>query len=231
MVEIEKDRPLPRHTKLNYDECYAKIILESFFPDEYQDLQISDRPDLRTKDGNIGIEVTSAIPQKEQEALALASEIPYIDKEKQKGRIDYLKKKGYKYTKYGMLHPPRSYAWTGLGNPDIEITFCKDFFSAVAKKLDKLNSGKYELMARYDLFVISEIYIEEWMPEILLEKLISYSSKRLNYSSIYLLALNGIFMFDTATQKWGCQVTNKKLNGLSELARQMVEDGETNDKT
>ena len=61
---------MPRHTKLDYDECYAKIILEMFFPAKYQDLQISDRPDLRTKDGNIGIEVTSAIPQEEQEALA-----------------------------------------------------------------------------------------------------------------------------------------------------------------
>ena len=28
MVKIEKDRPLPRHTKLDYDECYAKIVLE-----------------------------------------------------------------------------------------------------------------------------------------------------------------------------------------------------------
>ena len=36
MAKIEKDRPLPSHTKLDYDECYAKIVLEKFFPDQYE---------------------------------------------------------------------------------------------------------------------------------------------------------------------------------------------------
>ena len=83
MAKIEKDRPLPSHTKLDYDECYAKIVLEKFFPDQYENLQISDKPDLRDISNNIGIEVTSAIPQSEQEAMALACEIPYLEKEKQ----------------------------------------------------------------------------------------------------------------------------------------------------
>ena len=96
MAKIEKDRPLPSHTKLDYDECYAKIVLEKFFPDQYENLQISDKPDLRDISNNIGIEVTSAIPQSEQEAMALACEIPYLEKEKQDKRIAYLKKKGYR---------------------------------------------------------------------------------------------------------------------------------------
>lgn len=82
MAKIEKDRPLPSHTKLDYDECYAKIVLEKFFPDQYENLQISDKPDLRDISNNIGIEVTSAIPQSEQEAMALACEIPYLEKER-----------------------------------------------------------------------------------------------------------------------------------------------------
>ena len=47
MAIIEKDKPLPRHTRLDYDECYAKLVLEKFFPDEYKKLELSDRPDLR----------------------------------------------------------------------------------------------------------------------------------------------------------------------------------------
>ena len=35
------------HTKLRYDECFAKIVLERFFPNAYNDLLLSDRPDLR----------------------------------------------------------------------------------------------------------------------------------------------------------------------------------------
>lgn len=151
MAKIEKDRPLPSHTKLDYDECYAKIVLEKFFPDQYENLQISDKPDLRDISNNIGIEVTSAIPQSEQEAMALACEIPYLEKEKQDKRIAYLKKKGYNYTQYGMTGPGMGYAWTGLDYPDIRNTWCKYFLSAVETKMKKLNTGGYASMKRYDL--------------------------------------------------------------------------------
>ena len=218
MVKIEKDRPLPRHTKLDYDECYAKIVLEKFFPAKYQNLQISDRPDLRTKDGNIGIEVTSAIPQEEQEALALACEIPYIDKEKQK------------YTKYGMSHPSRSYGWIGFNYPDIEKTFCRDFIHAIEEKIKKLNSGNYDLLPEYDLFVQSELYIEEWMRQKLIDKLCQLSTQRYNYKFIYLLALNGLFVFDISTQKYSMKETGEKLWGLGTAARDMVEKGEVDEK-
>ena len=229
MTKIVKDRPVPRHTKLDYNECYAKIVLEKFFPDEYQDLQISDCPDLRTKDGKIGIEVTSAILQGEQEALARACEIPYIDKEIQKKRIAYLKEKGYEYTKYGMWHPIRSYEWIGLNYPDIEKTFCIDFFQAVEKKIEKLNSGNYEQLSRYDLFVQSELYIEEWMPLKLINKLCMMSTQKNCYSFIYLLALNGLFVFDIAAQKYSMKETGEKLWGLGYVARDMVEKGEVDD--
>ena len=229
-MKIEKNRPLPSHTKLDYDECYVKIILEKFFPDIYGSLQLSDRPDLRDVKNSVGIEVTSAIPRGEQEALSLASEIPYLSSEKQEKRIAYLEKKGYKYTKYMMIHPGRSYRWTGSDNPDIEITFCKDFLYAVTKKIDKLNSGNYAPMKRYDLFVISGIFIEEWMPEKLMEKLVSYKTKAINYSFIYLLALNGIFVFNMDTERWTFKDTKEKTHGLGELARQIVEDGEEDKK-
>lgn len=34
------------HTKLKYDECFAKLILEEYFSDRYGDLQLQDKPDL-----------------------------------------------------------------------------------------------------------------------------------------------------------------------------------------
>lgn len=135
MAKIEKGHPLPSHTKLKYDECHAKILLEKFFPEVYNDLQISDRPDLRDVANSVGVEVTSAIPQGEQEALAIACTIPYLSKKERKRKITYLKAKGYDYGKYVMPHPPRGYAWTGSDYPDIEITFCKDFLSAVKAKI------------------------------------------------------------------------------------------------
>jgi len=231
MAKIEKGRPLPSHTKLKYDECHAKILLEKFFPEVYNDLQISDRPDLRDVVNSVGVEVTSAIPQGEQEALAIACTIPYLSKEERERKITHLKAKGYDYGKYVLSHPPRGYAWTGSDYPDIEITFCKDFLSAVKAKIKKLNSGKYAPLSRYDLLVLSEIDIEDWMPEKLLEKLISYKTEELNYSYIYLLALNGLFRFDIISREWCVRGTQADMFGLSWMARQMVEDGETDDKT
>lgn len=208
-----------------------KSSWEKFFPEVYNDLQISDRPDLRDVVNSVGVEVTSAIPQGEQEALAIACTIPYLSKKERERKITYLKAKGYDYGKYVMSHPPRGYAWTGSDYPDIEITFCKDFLSAVKAKIKKLNSGKYAPLSRYDLLVLSEIDIEDWMPEKLLEKLISYKTEELNYSYIYLLALNGLFRFDIISREWCVRGTQADMFGLSWMARQMVEDGETDDKT
>ena len=147
MAKIEKGRPLPSHTKLKYDECHAKILLEKFFPEVYNDLQISDRPDLRDVVNSVGVEVTSAIPQGEQEALAIACTIPYLSKKERERKITYLKAKGY------------------------------------------------------------------------------------DYSYIYLLALNGLFRFDIISREWCVRGTQADMFGLSWMARQMVEDGETDDKT
>lgn len=226
MAIIEKDKPLPRHTRLDYDECYAKLVLEKFFPDEYKNLELSDRPDLRNVKHNIGIEVTSAIPQKEQEAVMLACEIPYLPEKDQKRRIEYLKRNGYKYEKYGMSHPRRFYTWDGLGHPPIEITFCSDFLHAVTNKIEKLNQGKYAVLKQYNLFVYSELYLEGWMPSKILEWLISKSNREKKYSVIYLLALNGLFWFDIERQVSGMLETGPQLYGLGEEARSMVEEGE-----
>ena len=59
MVKIYKDKPLPPHTKLDYQECYAKLLLESSFKKfKMDDLIIRDKPDLCNKANDIGIEVT-----------------------------------------------------------------------------------------------------------------------------------------------------------------------------
>ena len=67
MVVIDPNKPLPDHTKLDYDECCAKLILEELFSKRYGQLTLADKPDLQG-DG-VGIEVTIANDPKMQEAL------------------------------------------------------------------------------------------------------------------------------------------------------------------
>ena len=42
-MKIDPHKPLPSHTKLRYEECYAKEFL---YPNKYKDLAIRDKPDL-----------------------------------------------------------------------------------------------------------------------------------------------------------------------------------------
>ena len=67
MVAIDPGKPLPDHTKLDYDECCAKLTLEELFPERYAQLTLADKPDLQGQD--VGIEVTVANDPKMQEAL------------------------------------------------------------------------------------------------------------------------------------------------------------------
>lgn len=92
MAKIEKGCPLPSHTKLSYDECYAKIVLEKFFPDRYSELQLRDKPDLQDLSHSVGVEVTTIIPKSEQEAISIFIKLPYVDEEEKNKLIAHLEK-------------------------------------------------------------------------------------------------------------------------------------------
>ncbi len=217
-------RPLLRHTKLHYDECYAKLVLERCFPDRYENLQISDKPDLRDNIHQIGIEVTSAIPPKTQEALNLASEIPYICGEKKERRIKRLQKLGYTYTDWGMTGPGTSYSLEE--NTQVENTPCNDFLIACNKKIDKLNNTNYDECGQYDLFVQTELFVENWMLPQIMNRLLGMNRYEKKYSLIYLLALEAIYIFDIDKQQYTTVPLEEKIWGLGEKARELVEKGE-----
>lgn len=226
MAIIEKDKPLPRHTRLDYDECYAKLVLEKLFPDEYKNLELSDRPDLRDKARNIGIEVTSAYPPHMQEALFIGADIPYRSEEEKKKGLNQLGKLGYEYTQYGMFSPRFSYTWAGNTYPDIEEALCAPVIEVVKKKLDKLNAGGYDELQQYNLFIQTEPRIDEWMPPKIMERLLTLSNREKRYAVIYVLAMKDLLIFDIESQAWTRLKTEKKLYGLCDQARVMVEEGE-----
>lgn len=226
MAIIEKDKPLPRHTRLDYDECYAKLVLEKFFPDEYKNLELSDRPDLRDNARNIGVEVTSAYPPHMQEALFIGADIPYRSEEEKEKGLNQLGKLGYEYTQYGMFSPSFSYTWAGNTYPDIENALCAPIIEVVKKKLDKLNAGGYDELQQYNLFIQTEPSIDEWMPPKIMERLLTLSNREKRYSVVYVLAVTNLLIFDIESQVWTKLETGTKLYGLSEQARVMVEEGE-----
>lgn len=79
-MKIDKNKPLPEHTKLDYDECCALLVLKELFPDRYNTLEISDKPDLQGV--NVGVEVTIADDKNHQEALKNWVKAYHCDDEK-----------------------------------------------------------------------------------------------------------------------------------------------------
>ena len=89
------DAPLPKHTKLDYYECYAKIILSHLLSINCESILIRDRPDLQFIDDSRGIEVTQAIDQDQQIAENLYTNIHSV--RSKEGAIQEIHHCGCKY--------------------------------------------------------------------------------------------------------------------------------------
>ena len=65
--QIEENMPLPKHLVTKWEEIYAKLILEFYFPDHFNNLDYAkEKPDLRNEITSIGIEVTSSMDKTER---------------------------------------------------------------------------------------------------------------------------------------------------------------------
>lgn len=142
--------PLPKHTKLDYYECYAKIVLEELYPEQFVNLRIKDKPDLQSQDNYCGVEVTIAIDRNELQSEKLYSDITYNrvrDKVKALKRIEEC---GYK-VENGILHGK-----TSTTSFDLII-------ASFDSKLNKLNGKGYKYFNKNFLFVFSYIYASDEM--------------------------------------------------------------------
>lgn len=146
-MKIEKDKPLPDHTKLDYDECCAKLILEELFPERYGKLLLADKPDLQGK--GVGIEVTIANDRNMQEALHnWIRAVSSSDEEKRKRNIDRMQQLSVEYT--GGIQ-----SWPG-STPSFSLTR-----RAIEEKIKKLKKGNYLPFSRYELFVFTDTWYHE----------------------------------------------------------------------
>ena len=173
-MKIHEDKPLPNHTKLDWEECYAKVFLEHMYKNEFCELKIKDRPDLQDEENSIGIECTVAIDKKSQEAEKL-----YIDlinnnvknPEKCKEKIEKL---GGKITEYVLIQSDTK--------SKINI------LNAVKIKLKKLNGDNYKIFKNNYLLIRDSIYIrEKEIKELQYSIGIIQSKKKVEFDKIYLL--------------------------------------------
>lgn len=147
---INKDEPLPEHTKVDYYESYAKIVLEELYPEEFVNVEIKDKPDLQMNDGECGIEVTNAIDEDQREIEKLYVGIQYNSIRNKNGALAKINKLGGKL--YGGILAGKP----GTDSFDLILL-------AFDNKLNLLNGKGYKQFKWNCLFIFSDIYADDRM--------------------------------------------------------------------
>lgn len=226
MSIIDKDKPLPDHTKLRYEECVAKLFLEHFFEERYGVLDIQDKPDLYSAKNDIGIEVTEAADHKKKEAEKMWFTLSYLDDVHEKEKhIKQMEKLGFPFCSEGIQTWPGQFYDDGVNSKPYEI-----LFSSLKRKLEKLKSGQYQKCNRYEIFIEGEMMpCREWINQLTL-KIIDISDEAgVKPSRVYLLTQAVLQLFDFENQKTAWMDVRKEYCELVCRARELVEEAEENE--
>lgn len=183
-----------------FNEYFAKIILENCFPNKFQNIEISDKPDLRYNGNEIGIEVAYCMPKDVAEAFNCidryekAEDIPETTLKKSK-------KAGVTIDEQGFLWDQGSYA----DNMAIEKTPIRYFLVMVRQKVERLNSktAGYAEMKSYELFINSPIAMPDWFKRETFQTLKNINNREKQYDTIYLLLSEPkLLVFDLKENKY-----------------------------
>ncbi len=218
MKEIKEDEPLPRHTKIDYYECYAKIVLEEMLPRQFSNLIISDKPDLQNAQLDLGVEVTSSIDQKQRNAESLYVKWSYQENANKEKMNAEIKKCGAELVD-GILS----------GVPD-QDNFNRVYI-ALKDKLGRLSSGQYKIFSRQYLFIFSTIYATSTMREEALKEMNNICSDATRkFDEIYVLVPGAIYVFDLVNNtSFKMQINNNSQCLQASCARKMVIQRETDE--
>lgn len=167
-----------------FNEYFAKVILENCFPNKFQNIEVSDKPDLRYNGNKIGIEVAYCMPNDVAEAFNCieryekAEDIPETTLKK-------AKRAGVTIDEQGALWNQDSYA----DNMVIEKTPIRYFLDMVRQKVERLNSktADYAEMKSYELFINSPITMPDWFKIETFQTLKNINNRKKQYDTIYLL--------------------------------------------
>lgn len=167
-----------------FNEYFAKVILENCFPNKFQNIEASDKPDLRYNENEIGIEVAYCMPKDVTEAFNCIER--YEKAEDIPGKtLKKAKRAGITVDEQGVLWNQDSYG----DNIAIEKTPIRYFLDMVRQKVERLNSenADYADMKSYELFINSPITMPDWLKGETFQTLKNINNREKQYDTIYLL--------------------------------------------
>ncbi len=167
-----------------FNEYFAKVILENCFSNKFQNIEVSDKPDLRYNENEIGIEVAYCMPKDVTEAFNCIER--YEKAEDIPGKtLKKAKRAGVTIDEQGILWDQGSYA----DNMAIDKTPIRYFLDMVRQKVERLNSktAGYAEMKSYELFINSPITMPNWFKRETFQVLKNINNRKKQYDTIYLL--------------------------------------------
>lgn len=167
-----------------FNEYFAKVILENCFSNKFQNIEVSDKPDLRYNGNRIGIEVAYCMPKDVTEAFNSIER--YEKAEDIPGKtLKKAKRAGVTIDEQGILWDQGSYA----DNMAIDKTPIRYFLDMVRQKVERLNSktAGYAEMKSYELFINSPITMPNWFKRETFQVLKNINNRKKQYDTIYLL--------------------------------------------
>lgn len=183
-----------------FNEYFAKIILENCFPNKFQNIEVSDKPDLRYNGNGIGIEVAYCMPKDVVEAFNCIERYEKAEDIPEK-TIRKAKRAGVTLDEQDVLWDQGSYA----DNMAIETTPIRYFLDMVRQKVERLNSktAGYAEMKSYELFVNSPITMPNWFNGETSRVLKNINNREKQYDTIYLLLSEPkLLVFDLKENKY-----------------------------
>lgn len=207
-----------------FNEYFAKVMLENCFPNKFQNIEVSDKPDLRYNGNEIGIEVAYCMPKDVAEAFNCieryekAEDIPETTLKKSK-------KAGVTIDERGVLWNQDSYA----DNMAIEKTPIHYFLDIVRQKVERLNSktAGYADMKSYELFINSPITMPDWFKRETFQTLKNINNRKKQYDTIYLLLCEPkLLVFNLKENKYNVLLLFEAIDKFVEKAVELTKRGE-----
>lgn len=204
-----------------FNEYFAKIILENCFPNKFQNIEVSDKPDLRYNGNEIGIEVAYCMTKGVAEAFNC---IKRYEKS-----TDIPEKTLKKSKRSGVMVDGQSVWWdqgSYADNMAIDKTPIRYFLDMVRQKVERLNSktADYAEMKSYELFITSPIVIPNWFKREVFQVLKNINNCTKQYDTIYLLLSEPeLLVFNLKENKYSELMLLTWVDKFERITRQMME--------
>lgn len=207
--------PINDEQKKAYFEYFAREVLVSLLPEEFENLQKADKPDLQDISRSIGIEVTLALLENQLHAADLYDKIVDSKDETEKARCkEKIRKIGIDLLEYDGNT-------AGFGLPLYDLR-CETLIEAAKRKIDKLNNKGDDEFYEYRDFQHYRLFINTSLISDIRNHLNELIDWAVNIQRNCVRKYEVIYVYQDSFGLWACDLTTKRISEYPVTAEQRM---------